>query len=78
MIKEGCLWPHSRSEIEGKPVRITGLSGAFSVSGISLQKHLVADIQRFPQALRHFLADGALAVLHFADMALRYAGQFCP
>ena len=39
-----------------------------------LQKHLVPDIQRLPQTLRHFLADGPLAVFHFGNMALRDAG----
>ena len=41
-----------------------------------LQKNLIPDIQCLPQALRHFLADRAFTVFHFADMALGDAGQF--
>jgi len=35
------------------------------VEGDRLQKYSVTDIQRFSQALRHLLANEALAVLHF-------------
>jgi hypothetical protein len=35
------------------------------VEGDRLQKYFVIDIQKFSQALRHLLANGALAILHF-------------
>jgi len=41
-----------------------------------LQKHPVSDAKRRPQPLGHGLADGALAVLHFGDVAGGDAGYF--
>jgi hypothetical protein len=35
------------------------------VEGDRLQKYFVIDIQKFSQALRHLLTNGALAILHF-------------
>ena len=42
---------------------------------IFLQKHLVTDVQGFPQSLCHLLADGTFAVFHFGNMALQDAGH---